>query len=146
MEFQLQNHLFSSNANAKKIVFDYINLLAEVVFDITLMAQHGIDFGSYECEESRSLKNSIVSWAIEFIETMPNRGGNDDDEEYDYIEAVDMFAEQKMIESYGIIREFDVSCADGFHFRVHAKTAQEALHILSERVLTSFKSQLVIKP
>lgn len=146
MEYELGNHLFSSNANAKKIVTDYIDHLAEVVYDITLNAQYEFDHGGFENNGgSRDLFCDIRNWAIDFISKEPNRGGNDDDDDYDYIEAIDAFTEQKMIENYGVMREFDVSSGDGACFRIEAKTAQDALRILSERVLASFKSQLVQK-
>lgn len=74
--------------------------LCETVYDITLNAQHMCDYGDIEAEDSRGLFASILQWATEFEREHP---GPWDEENYpgDYIDLIDEFACDKLIETYG---------------------------------------------
>ncbi len=72
----------------------------ECVYDIALVAQHMIEEHSIEVEDSRELFDSILDWAREF------EAGFTQDENYSgyYLERIEEFAEEMLLERYGAIR------------------------------------------
>lgn len=74
--------------------------LCETVYDITLTAQDMCEGKSIEVGDSRELFSSILQWAMDFEREHP---GPWDEEDYpgDYIDLVDEFAHEKLIEAYG---------------------------------------------
>lgn len=74
--------------------------LCETVYDITLAAQHMLEFGEVESDDSRGLFSSILQWAIEFEREHP---GPWDETDYpaDYMELIDNYAYEKLMKAYG---------------------------------------------
>lgn len=70
--------------------------VAECVFDISLMAQHMIEERRIVVEDSRSLFNAILGWAKEF-----ETGWAKYEIEGDYMEKIEEFAEEKLLDAYG---------------------------------------------
>lgn len=76
--------------------------LCECVYDIATMAQHLSEQGKIETEDSRELFGSIMAWAKEFEREHPGPWESREEEE-DYIDAIDEFAEKKLLEKYGVL-------------------------------------------
>ena len=79
---------------------DWTLRLCETVFDISLAAQHMLEEGEIECEDSRELFYTIFQNAVYFERQHP---GPWEQENYpgDYLELVDDFAYEILIENFG---------------------------------------------
>lgn len=77
----------------------------ETTIDIALMAGYMISRSEIEIDDSRELVSNISEWAEEFeLVTMEEsaRSNPDEADTWDYLIAVDEFAERKLLERYGV--------------------------------------------
>ena len=79
---------------------DWTLRLCETVFDISLAAQHMLEEGEIECDDSRELFYTIFQNAVYFERQHP---GPWDQKDYpgDYMELVDDFAYRILLENFG---------------------------------------------
>jgi hypothetical protein len=71
--------------------------LQEAEVDIALNAGYMIASSQIDVSDSRELISNIVEWAKEFVQLDPQEWPADD-----YMEAIDQFAAQKLLDAYGV--------------------------------------------
>jgi len=129
----LHDSLFTGEGS-RRAVECYIDMLVEAVCDISRNAQHGIDRDAYIVgDDNRDLMIDIRNWAKEFIDNQPDE---DDDPDWEYLEAIDDFSITKLTAAYGVEKDYLVAIKGyGAPYHIKAKTIDDARHKLADRVL-----------